>query len=81
MNYSDVVYSFTRLNSIKPEMIAEANRAARRNAEQFAKDSGAGVGAIKSASQDTSRWVRATATAMRKADRADPARRCKRYVS
>lgn len=51
MNYSDVVYSFTRLNSIKPEMIAEANRAARRNAEQFAKDSGAGVGAIKSASQ------------------------------
>jgi hypothetical protein len=51
MHYSDVVYSFTRLNGIKPEMIAEANRAARRNAEQFAKDSGAGVGAIKSASQ------------------------------
>ena len=51
MHYSEVVYSFTGLNSIKPEMIAEANRAARRNAEQFAKDSGAGVGAIKSASQ------------------------------
>ena len=51
MHYSDVVYSFTKLNSIKPEMIAEANRAARRNAEQFAMDSGASVGAIKSASQ------------------------------
>ena len=51
MSSSDVVYSFTKLNSIKPEMIAEANQAARRNAEQFAKDSGASVGAIKSASQ------------------------------
>ena len=51
MNSSDVNYTFTRLNSIKPAMIAEANQAARRNAEQFAKDSGAGVGAIKSASQ------------------------------
>ncbi|MCF2514756.1 SIMPL domain-containing protein [Sphingomonas sp. G124] len=51
MSSSDVVYSFTKLNSIKPAMIAEANQAARRNAEQFAKDSGAGVGAIKNASQ------------------------------
>ena len=51
MNDSDVIYSFTKLNSIKPAMIAEANQAARRNAEQFAKDSGASVGAIKSASQ------------------------------
>jgi len=51
MNSSDVVYSYTGLNSIKPAMIAEANQAARRNAEQFAKDSGAGVGSIKSASQ------------------------------
>lgn len=51
MSSSDVNFSFTRLNGIKPEMIAEANRAARRNAEQFAHDSGATVGAIKSASQ------------------------------
>ena len=51
MHSSDVIYSFTGLNAIKPEMIAEANRAARRNAEQFAKDSGASVGSIKSASQ------------------------------
>jgi len=48
---SDVVYSYTKLNDIKPAMIAEANRGARRNAEQFAKDSGAEVGRIKSASQ------------------------------
>lgn len=48
---SDVVYSYTRLNAIKPAMIAEANQGARRNAEQFAKDSGASVGSIKSASQ------------------------------
>lgn len=51
MSSSDVTYSYTGLNAIKPEMIAEANQAARRNAEQFAKDSGAGVGAIKNASQ------------------------------
>lgn len=48
---SDLTYSFTGLNAIKPAMIGEANRAARANAEQFARDSGASVGAIKSASQ------------------------------
>lgn len=44
-------YTFTGLNALKPEMIAEANRNARRSAEQFARDSGADVGAMKSASQ------------------------------
>ncbi len=48
---SSMQYSFTRLNAIKPEMVAEATRDARRSAEQFAKDSGTGVGGIKSASQ------------------------------
>ena len=48
---SRVAYTFTRLNDLKPEMIAEANRNARRSAEQFARDSGASVGRIKSASQ------------------------------
>ena len=48
---SDIAYSFTRLNAIKPEMIAAATRDARAAAEQFAKDSGASVGAIKSAAQ------------------------------
>jgi len=44
-------YSFTRLNAIKPEMVAQATKDARNAAEQFAKDSGTGVGGIKSATQ------------------------------
>ncbi len=46
-----MVYSFTGLNAIKPKMVAEATRDARNAAEQFAKDSGTGVGGIKSATQ------------------------------
>jgi hypothetical protein len=48
---SNISYTFTKLNDLKPEMIAEATRNARRSADQFANDSGASVGAIKSASQ------------------------------
>ena len=48
---SSVNYVFTGLNELKPAMIAEANRNARRSAEQFARDSGASVGRIKTASQ------------------------------
>jgi hypothetical protein len=48
---SGMAYTFTKLNDIKPEMVAEATRDARRAAEQFAKDSGTGVGGIKSATQ------------------------------
>jgi hypothetical protein len=48
---SSMVYSFTRLNAIKPPMVAEATDDARKAAEQFAKDSGTGVGGIKSATQ------------------------------
>ena len=48
---SGMAYTFTRLNTIKPAMVAAATKDARNAAEQFAKDSGAGVGAIKSASQ------------------------------
>ncbi|MFN3943673.1 MAG: SIMPL domain-containing protein [Allosphingosinicella sp.] len=48
---SQMVYSFTRLNDIKPEMIAEATRDARAGAQQFAQDSGASVGGIRSATQ------------------------------
>ena len=51
MSGSNVNYVFTGLNALKPDMIAEANRNARRSAEQFAHDSGAAVGAIKTASQ------------------------------
>ena len=48
---SAISYSFTKLNAIKPEMIAAATRDARASAEQFAKDSGTSVGAIRSATQ------------------------------
>ncbi|MBL8201366.1 MAG: SIMPL domain-containing protein [Chromatiales bacterium] len=44
-------YLFTNLDKIKPEMIAEATKDARRAAEQFAKDSGSSVGAIRNAQQ------------------------------
>jgi hypothetical protein len=48
---SGMAYTFTRLNGIKPEMVAAATNDARGAAEQFAKDSGAEVGAIKNAAQ------------------------------
>jgi uncharacterized protein len=48
---SGMQYSFTRLNDIKPQMIAQATRNARESAQQFAQDSGAGVGGIRSATQ------------------------------
>ncbi|MBA3669826.1 MAG: SIMPL domain-containing protein [Sphingomonas sp.] len=51
MSGSDVSYVFTKLNQLKPEMIGEANKNARLSAEQFAHDSGASVGRIKTASQ------------------------------
>lgn len=48
---STLNFSFTKLNELKPPMIAEATRRARDSAEQFARDSGAEVGRIRSASQ------------------------------
>jgi len=48
---SGIVYSFTKLNDVKPAMIAEATEDARKGAEQFAEDSGTKVGGIKSATQ------------------------------
>lgn len=44
-------FSFTQLNSIKPDMIADATKNARDAARQFAKDSGSTVGSIRRARQ------------------------------
>ncbi|HEX2478736.1 MAG TPA: SIMPL domain-containing protein [Geminicoccaceae bacterium] len=44
-------YLFTRLNEIKPEMLAAATRNARLSAEQFAADSGSAIAEIRRASQ------------------------------
>lgn len=44
-------FSYTQLNAIKPELIAEATAEARKAAEQFAQDSGARIGGIRSANQ------------------------------
>lgn len=48
---SGMSYTFTKLDEIKPAMVAEATKDARNSAEQFAKDSGTDVGGIKSATQ------------------------------
>jgi uncharacterized protein len=48
---SGMAYTFTKLNDIKPTMVAQATRDARASAQQFAKDSGTSVGNIKSATQ------------------------------
>lgn len=50
-NDGGMVYSFTRLNDVKPAMIAAATKNAREGADQFAKDSGNSVGQIKTAAQ------------------------------
>ena len=44
-------YEFTGLNDIKPEMIAEATKNARKTAERFAEDSESELGKIRTADQ------------------------------
>ena len=44
-------FVFTRLNELKPAMIAEATANARAAADQFARDSGSGLGGIRQANQ------------------------------
>lgn len=48
---SGIAYTFTKLNDIKPKMVADATLDARSSAEKFAADSGTSVGKIKSATQ------------------------------
>lgn len=44
-------YEYTELNSVKPQMIAEATAKAREAADKFAEDSQSKLGKIKTASQ------------------------------
>ncbi|MFO0094271.1 MAG: SIMPL domain-containing protein, partial [Gemmatimonadaceae bacterium] len=44
-------FVFTKLNALKPAMIAEATARAREGAEQFAKDAASQLSGIRSASQ------------------------------
>ena len=48
---NNIVYEFTGLNKIKPEMVEEATRNARITAEKFAEDSQCKLGSIRNASQ------------------------------
>lgn len=50
-NQGGPIYLFTRLNDIKPAMLAEALANARQGAAKFADDSGAKVGGIRRARQ------------------------------
>jgi hypothetical protein len=52
-NAMSPVYMFTKLNEVKTDMLAEAIKNARKSAEEFARDSGQSIGAIKGASQGT----------------------------
>lgn len=44
-------YLFTRLNDIKPQMIAQATAAAQESAQQFARDADAELGGLRRANQ------------------------------
>ena len=48
---SGPTYLFTRLNDLKPEMLAESTANARKAAQEFARESGSRVGAIRRAYQ------------------------------
>lgn len=48
---TNISYNFSKLNSLKPEMIEMATKNARSAALKFAKDSNSSLGKIKSASQ------------------------------
>lgn len=50
-SYPSIQFEYTGLNEIKPEMIKEATKNARKAAEQFAIDSESKLGKIKTANQ------------------------------
>lgn len=48
---NSIVYEFTGLNDVKPQMVEEATKNARQTAEKFAADSGSKLGKISHAYQ------------------------------
>ena len=46
-----VIYELTGLNKVKPDMIEEATKNARKTAQKFADDSGSSLGEIRNAQQ------------------------------
>lgn len=52
-NSANPRYVITKFNELRPQLLAEATKNARLTAQQFASDSGARVGAIRSANQGT----------------------------
>lgn len=48
---NQIIYEYTELNAIKPDMIAEATANARAAADKFAQDSGSKIGKIRTAQQ------------------------------
>lgn len=51
LNQNSIIFEFSDINSIKPEMLAEAIKNARVSAEQFAKESGSRLGSISRGNQ------------------------------
>ena len=50
-DYTGPSYIFTKLNDVRPAMIAQATASARSGAQQFARDAGTQLGGIRSATQ------------------------------
>ncbi len=51
LNQNSISFEFSDINSIKPEMLAEAIKNAKKSAEQFAKESGSRLGSISRGNQ------------------------------
>jgi len=51
LNYNSIVFEFSDINSVKPEMLGEAIKNAREAADQFAQDSGSSIGRISRGNQ------------------------------
>ncbi len=51
LNQNSITFQFSDINSVKPEMLAEAIKNAKISAEQFATESGSRLGSISRANQ------------------------------